>query len=199
MQNLRPLWQTHGHMSLAVSSAHVWPHRSGHCAQNFHPDTHCNIQIHLLFTLPAPSILTLLRIPWAEPPIILGYSPLPLLLGTNSTDFTSLISCILLEKEWQKQTRGEKSNPFLFKTVFNSSPPCSAAQDDQDAWTSLPHLSCKSNLHLGTSNFSVFSLTFFQWITESFFFFNGTKVNVSEYTRKLVHSQGHQPASTYSC
>lgn len=66
----------------------------------------------------------------------------------HSIRFTNPVSSIVLEKERQKWTRGGKWNLFPLKTecVVQQQVP----QDDQDACTNLPHLSCNSNLTSGT-------------------------------------------------
>lgn len=84
---------------------------------------------------------------------VLRYCPFTLpVRWQHSTGFTNPVSCVVLEKEWQKRRRGGQSNPFPLKTecVVQQWSPAGYCSDNQDACTNLPYLSCKSNLHSGT-------------------------------------------------
>lgn len=105
IQNLRPLWQTHGRMFLVMSSVHIWPHRSGHCIQNFHPVIYKFMCFSLYLHLHSDHLIT-----WVEPPDILGYSPFPLPVRHTQHCHKPCFLQHFAEEERVTKKRGEGRN-----------------------------------------------------------------------------------------
>lgn len=114
MQNLTPCHQTHGLIPSAVSLAHIWPHRSGHCTQSFHPVAHRDTQIYLL-TLPASPTWTLPWTTWAEPRCVLRRCPLTLPVGwQRSTGSRPCVTHCAGERVTKAEERGNQT-PSRFR------------------------------------------------------------------------------------